>query len=453
MLRQKRNLEAEGIRTWLGVRPGRVQIRRVRSLVKSPGIAFTTPLIERALAAGIEVLDELELGWRLSGVPMIGVTGTNGKSTVAGLITAAISASGARVQLAGNTEFGPPLSAASRSRDWIVCEVSSFQLEGCDQLLPEIGVFTNLTPDHLGRHRTMERYGLCKRRLFLRSGRTVPHAVVNVDDPYGRLLAADVEHLGGQVTRVGFSDAADYRVESVQWDLREAQTAVRTPYGRLALQTALPGDYNARNLVAALATADLLGIDRRLSSQALCAYQGVPGRFEHIDAGQEFDVIVDFAQTREGLEQFLCAVRAGMKPGARLTSVVGLGGRPGTRMLEVGALARRRSDRLVVTTCSEFGAPPLPGLKGLLDGARTAAGGELEVILDRRSAIREALRSASAGDVIVIPGRGSSPQMLSDRRGRAVAFDDREVTRELLNELAPLSRWPQAEPAERHVAA
>jgi UDP-N-acetylmuramoyl-L-alanyl-D-glutamate--2,6-diaminopimelate ligase len=446
MRRVQRKLEAEGVRTWLGAMPGRRQVRWARCVVKSPGISFHDPLIQRVRAAGLEVIDELELGWRLRRIPTLAVTGTNGKSTVAGLVTAALSAAGCRVQLAGNTQFGPPLSAAAESLDWIVCEVSSFQLEGCAQLLPEIGVFTNLTPEHLGRHRTMERYGECKRRLFIRNGLPLPRAVIDIDGAFGHDLAADVERRGGRVTRVGFSEAADYRVEAVQSGLRETLTQLRTPSGRLTLNTALPGAYNARNIAAALAAADLLGVERRISTQTVAGYEGPPGRFEHIAAGQPFDVIVDFAHTPDALEQLLRAVGSAKRSGTTLTVVLGLGFRPGAGMRDMGRLARRFSDQLILTTSGFRGLAPLPCLLELLRGARTTSGGEIRVILDRRHAIRQALQSAGAGDVIVIPGRGALPEMLFDVRGVAMPFDDREVARDLLGELAPEHAWGQASP-------
>lgn len=446
MRRLQQRLEVKGVRAWLGPPPRDTELRCGRSLVKSPGIPFDEPLIQRARAIGLHVLDELELGWRLSRVPMLAVTGTNGKSTVAGLIKAVISAAGYRVELAGNTEFGPPLSAVSESLDCVVCEVSSFQLEGCDHLLPEIGVLTNLTPEHLGRHGTMARYGECKRRLFVRGGFAVPHAVVDADDPFACALAKEMARRGGKVTRVGLAEEADYRLEAVQWDLRRARIAVRTPSGHVGLDTALPGAYNARNIALALATADLVGIEPETSIDAISAYEGPPGRFEHIDAGQPFSVIVDFAHTPDGLEQFLSAVRSGMTPGTQLTVVLGFAARPGTALRELGRLARQFSDHLILTTCGFQGFPPLPCLSEMLRGARTADGGEVEVILDRRRAIGRAVRSVAVGGAVAIPGRGALPAMLNDRRGIAVPFDDREVAREILNELAAPAGWGVAKP-------
>ena len=284
-----------------------------RTVVKSPGIAFSGQAIDRAVSRGRLVIDELELGWRLTRTPVLAVTGTNGKSTVSGLARAVLQAAGNRVELAGNTEFGDPLSTtAMRPLDWIVCETSSYQLEGCVSVLPELAVFTNLTLEHLGRHRTLERYGRVKRRLFIDGERCVQRAVIDIDTAFGAQLAADVERLGGTVSRVGSACAADYRVIRATWDLRGSDTTIGTPSGELTIRSCLPGVYNARNLAAGLALADLLGIARSISVPALCGYPGTPGRFQPIDEDQPYDVIVDFAHTPDAMEQFLVTVRAGM---------------------------------------------------------------------------------------------------------------------------------------------
>lgn len=438
MRRLASRLERAGVSTWLGDPPNLGTDVRARTVVKSPGISFDVPLLEQARELGLEVLDELELGWRLSRAPMLAVTGTNGKSTVAGLAAAITAAAGCRVSLAGNTEFGAPLSAAAlEPLDLIVCETSSFQLDGCEHLLPEIAIFTNLTADHMGRHRTIARYGEAKRRLFVRGGSVVPQAIVDIDDPFGCRLAADLQELGGAVTRVGFSAQADYRVESAEWDLRSAEARLRTPSGLLTARTCLPGAYNARNVAAALALADLLEVDREIAAAALRAFSGTPGRFEHIDAGQPFDVIVDFAHNPDALEQLLRTVRASMRPRSRLIVVLGRGGAPGIGLRELGRIARQLSDRLILSKSGFRGSPPLLALRSTLGGARSASGGELELVLDKRRVIERGLGSARPGDVVVIPGRGALPAMTPDPRGPPTAFDDREVTLQLLREMAP----------------
>lgn len=433
MQRLRRLLERQGIQTTLSERPTSREVEWARTVVKSPGIPFDSSVIQRALAKGREVIDELELGWRLSSTPTLAVTGTNGKSSVCGLATAVLSAAGLRVRLAGNTQFGPCLSTvASESPDWIVCEVSSFQLEGCVQMLPELAVFTNLAPEHLGRHGTIERYGALKRRLFVHGGVAVSRAIVDIDSPFGRRLASEIEHCGGVVTRVGFSAAADYRVQSAAWDLRRAETHISTPTGRISLLTALPGPYNARNVAAALAIADLTGVERWASVPALSANVGPPGRFEHVDAGQPFEVIVDFAHTRDALEQLLETTRVAMRPGAALRVAFGIGGVPGNAFHNMGRVARQLSDQLILTTSGFRGTPPVLTLGSVLAGARSVFGGELEVILNRRRAIERAVLSARPDDVVVIPGRGALTDMRADPRGEPVPFDDRQVAREIV---------------------
>jgi UDP-N-acetylmuramoylalanine-D-glutamate ligase len=433
---QRRLLRAAGVRVVLGSDPPVFDLGRpARCLVKSPGIPFDVPLLGSARARGVETIDELELGWRLGETPMVAVTGTNGKSTVCGLIHAILSAGGGRAHLAGNTDTGCALSAvAAEPADWVVCEVSSFQLEGCTALLPEIGVFTNLTLDHLNRHGSMERYGELKRRLFIRDGRVVPVAVVDVDGAFGRALADDLERLGSRVVRVGFSADAAYRVERARWDLRSAAVGIATPGGRVQLDTRLPGNYNARNVAAALAVSDLLHVDRAAAASVIGDYQGPPGRFAHVDAGQDFDVITDFAHSPDGVAQFLGAVRAGMSSTARLHVVVGLAGRgePSARR-DIGRIARTLADELVVTTGRFGGQPRRDALEDVVAGAEAAHGGGLTIVPDRGEAMATAIARAEPGAVVAILGKGESRRMAHGADQAPAALRDSLAVRELLS--------------------
>ncbi len=428
--RLQRDLGARGVRVLLGRPPDRRTVKRAMTVIKSPGVSPQASVIQRALAAGREVVDELELGWRLSRAPLVAVTGTNGKSTVSGLVHAVLAQAGMRVGLVGNTQFGPALSAAADA-DWLVCEVSSYQLQYCNRLVPEVAVFTNLTPEHLGRHGTLERYGECKRRLFIRDGIAVGRTVVDVDDDFGQRLAHELDNLGSSVVRVGFSAGADYRVTAAQWSLRRARLRLATPSGDVQLETCLPGAYNARNVAAALAAGDLVGIDRCHSVPAITANGGPPGRLEHVDVGQPFAVIVDFAHTPDSLEQLLRTVRTA-EPTSRLSVVLGVSARPGAAIRELGRLARAHSDRLVLTTSGYLGVAPLPALQELLRGARGAGTSELAVIRDRRRALDHALGTAEPREIVVIPGRGALQQLVMDPRGVPIPFDDREVARQIL---------------------
>jgi UDP-N-acetylmuramoyl-L-alanyl-D-glutamate--2,6-diaminopimelate ligase len=402
------------------------------TIVKSPGIDFDTPIIQCAEERGLCVFDELELGWRLSRGPIVAVTGTNGKSTTAKLLAAVVEASGEHAELAGNTEFGPPLSAAG-SAGWIVCEVSSFQLEACPSFLPDIAVFTNLTPEHLTRHLTMERYGAAKRRLFVRAGRATPVAVVNLDDPFGGRLVREITQTGARVLTYGFAGSADVQIERADWDMREARLSLRTPDGRLECPTRLPGAHNASNVAAAFAMGHALGLSARRVAEALASVDAPSGRWELVSGSAPFDVLVDYAHTPEGIRQLLQTVRAAVRgrDGARVLTVFGaVGLRDAEKARESARVARMLSDQLILTTGS---APRDPRIVRLDELRRAAASeGAVAVVLARRAAIERAIGAASAGDVVVVLGLGALDRQVLDAAGTIAPHDDREAAREIL---------------------
>ena len=387
--RVRRALEAAGVRAHLGSQNGVLDLPpSPRTLVKSPGIPIDAPVLQRARERGVEVIDELELGWRLNATPTIAVTGTNGKTTTSTLAAAVLAKTGLRVSLAGNADTAPPLSALEDDLDLIVCEVSSFQLEGCPSLLPEVAVFTNLTHDHLARHGTMRRYGELKRSLFMKDGESVRLAVVDTAEDFGRKLADDLERAGGQVVRVGIGTEADYRIRDARWDLRTAELELSTPSGPLTVETRLPGHHNARNVAAVVALGDLLGVERPVLADVLATHPGARGRFEHLDCGQDHELILDTAGTPAATEQFLTAVRAGMDPGARLHAVLGVLGAPDPAQRQaIGRAARMLCDRLVLTAGSFRANPPLRTLECLVHGASRVRGAELAIVPNRAEAI------------------------------------------------------------------
>ncbi len=157
------------------------------TVIKSPGVPPDQPILAAARERGIEIMDELELGWRAVDRPIVGVTGTNGKSTTCALIHGALAAAGDDVAIAGNTDDGPALSSlAPDPPDRVVLEASSFQLEFCPSLLADVAVLTNVTRDHLHRHGDMDAYAAAKARMFVRGDRVAPAVVVNADDPLRR---------------------------------------------------------------------------------------------------------------------------------------------------------------------------------------------------------------------------------------------------------------------------
>ena len=400
------------------------------TVVKSPGLAPDAPLLRRAAGAGLPVWDELELGWRLRRHPTVGVTGTNGKSTTARLIAAILGQAGPP---AGNFEFGPALCAAPPDGPLVV-EVSSFQLDAAPSVLPQVAVLTNLTDEHLGWHGSRAAYAAAKRRLFLREdGRTAGTSVLNADDPFGRALARDVASAGGAVVTYGEAADAHVRIAGARWTAADARVVLARPEGTLELRTQLPGAHNARNVAAAAAAACALGVPDAELAAAAAATPRLPGRWERIDGGQPFDVLVDYAHTPDGVRAVLAAARAvvGPRPGARLRTVLGpVGLADPEKAAGIGRWAGALSDDVVLTSGS---APGSERILRLAELRRACDGGaRVTLRLDRRAAIAEAVGAAGPGDVVTVLGLGALGRMLLDRRGTRLAHDDREAARAAL---------------------
>ncbi len=432
-----RELSALGVECHLGG-DGTALLERAACVIPSPGIPPTAPLRAEAARRGVPVLSELELGWRLDRRFTIGVTGTNGKSTVVELVRAVLEHAGRRPAVAGNTTFGPPLSGLpADAADVVVAEVSSYQLETCPAFLPDVAVLTNLSADHLERHRSMRAYGDLKRRIAVREDAVAPHAVVGAGGAYGRALAADCARRGAVVATYGRRAGVDYRIRQWTWMGGEARTRVRARGETLDLTTRLPGEHNALNAVAALAVADTLDVPRDVTLRALAGASAPPGRLEAIDEGQPFHVLVDYAHNPQGIRESLRAGRAL------------LDGRPETSLrvvasaLSVHVASQRRrmgraaaqADDLVLTTDRLTPDEPAGVLPpGLAEGAREVCA--CAVVPERAEALARVLGRARPGDVVLVLGRGERRGMF-DRAGRPVELDDREEARRVLRELAP----------------
>jgi UDP-N-acetylmuramoyl-L-alanyl-D-glutamate--2,6-diaminopimelate ligase len=422
---------------------------RVRAVIKSPGIKLSHEVIDAARARALPVLDEFELGWRLSRRPVVAITGTDGKSTTCALAVAALEAAGGEPLLAGNVEGfrnAPAMSAIPPEHDgWVVAEVSSYQAAGCTEFLPSAAILTNLASAHLGWHGSMEAYADAKRSVFVRGDGAVGIGVVNADNDFGRGLAGEIEERGGRALTFGLSVDALYRILSCSSSLHGSSIEIEAPDGSIQIETRLPGTYNAANVAAALALSDGLGFPRETTLEALAATPGVPGRFEPVDEGQPFDVVVDFAHTPAAVDQSLALARelAGGR-GGRAIVVMGKVG-PGTRPYQeaIGRACASGADHLIICGSSLRGEPQLIEVPGVLAGARQVEGGEIEVVLDRRKAISRALSMARPGDLVMILGRGGRRRMMYDTKGPPGVFDDREVAGELLAELVS-PRAPEA---------
>ena len=417
-------------------------VDQMGAVIKSPGIHMNHPVVAAAQRGGIPVLDELELGWRMAWQPTVAVTGTDGKSTTCELVRAALHAAGGEPLLCGNVEGFRRCPAMTRvprdHRGWLVAEVSSYQAEGSPAFLPSAAVLTNLSHAHLGRHGSMAGYAAAKRRLFIRGDEVVGLAALNVDDEFGRRLAAEIDERGGRVVRYGFEADADVRVRSCRSSLRSGELAIEVLGDSVEIETRLPGAHNAANVAAALALSEGLGLPRQSVQEALADALPVPGRFEPVTRSGAFDVVVDFAHTPVGVERSLALARELVsRREGRAIAVIGKVG-PGTRPYQeaIGRACASGADHLVICGSSLRGEPQLIEVPGVLAGARSVKEAEIDVVLDRRKAIRRSLSIARPGDLVLILGRGGRRRMMYDTKGRPGVFDDREVARELLGELA-----------------
>jgi UDP-N-acetylmuramoyl-L-alanyl-D-glutamate--2,6-diaminopimelate ligase len=382
-------------------------------------------------------MDEAELGWRFDDRPWIGVTGSNGKSTVAELVARVLDASGWMPAVAGNTRSGPPLSSLPPDPTIVVAEISSFQLERTIDLLPELAVLTRLHPDHLDRHGSMEGYVEVKSRLFVRADRAVAAAALTADDPPGHDLAKRLRALGTEVRTFGLEHGADFRVVDTDWDLEGSTTTVETPTGRRVVRTGLAGPHNASNVAAALAVAHLAGVDEEVAVTALNASTGLPGRFQRLDLDAPIDVVVDFAKTALGLRAALATARAvTARRGTRIVLVISAAplGTPETRAA-LGAEAGAGADVVVATVERWRPTDPAEPFPELVHAARSARA-RVEVVADRRAALERGLALAEPGDVLLVAGRGPGGVLHVGPDGIATPFDDAAVLRSLLGQEA-----------------
>jgi UDP-N-acetylmuramoyl-L-alanyl-D-glutamate--2,6-diaminopimelate ligase len=361
-----------------------------------------------------------------------GVTGTNGKTTTTHLLGAMLRAGGLKSAVLGTlggertTPEAPELQAhlaelRDDGVDAVAMEVSSHALiqHRVDAVRFAAATFTNLTLDHLDYHGDMSAYFEAKARLF-EPGRS-DLAVVNVDDPWGRRLLARIQTAGREVLPFSLGDAALLRVDA---------GGSRFRWGGLELSTPLVGRFNVSNALAAATTARALGVADGAIAEGLARVRAVRGRFEPVDAGQPFTVLVDYAHTPDGLEQALAAARE-VCPG-RVIVVFGCGGdRDRTKRPLMGATAVRLADLAVLTSDNPRGEDPERIIAEVAAGA--SGPGALVVDVDRAHAISTALAAATPDDVVVIAGKGHETGQ--EVGGERHPFDDVEVARSALGRL------------------
>ncbi len=370
------------------------------------------------------------LGFPGTAMTLIGVTGTNGKTTTAHALESILLAAGRRVEVIGTltqtrtTPEATDLQARlaelrSAGTEIVIMEVTSHALvlHRVRGLRFAVAVFTNLSQDHLDFHPTMEAYFRAKAKLF--TPEFAVRAIVNGDDPRGALLAASAL-IPTEV--VHSSDAADLVLAATgsTFTLRGQLVALR-----------MAGPFNVMNSLEAAAVARTLGIDDETIARGLSALS-VPGRYELIDDGQAFAVIVDFAHTPDGLERLLTAAKATVGDGGRLLCVFGCGGdRDRAKRPIMGGIGASIADVAIITADNPRSEDPAAIAGEMLGGATDRT--RVVIELDRRAAIERAIGGARDGDVVVIAGKGH--EQGQEHNGTVAAFDDRDEARAAIRRL------------------
>lgn len=377
-----------------------------------------------------------------------GVTGTNGKTTTAFLLEAILSHARRKTVLVGTIEYhvaGVVKSSphtTPESRDLLelfaegitagaseaVIEVSSHGLaQGRVYSLPfDVAIFTNLTRDHLDFHGTMENYLSAKRALFDGSNGRAPRvAVVNIDDRYGAELALAAREAGAEIYSYGL-DVGEFRAEDVRMSAAGMRFQLVTPTGATRIESRLTGKVNVYNLLASSAAACARGLTLSEIAEGAVSLACVPGRFQTVDAGQPFTVVVDYAHTDDALRNLIALAREFVRPASgRVITLFGCGGdRDRTKRPAMGRIAGEGSDFVVLTSDNPRSEEPEAILRDILPGLQ-AARVDFTAEPDRANAIRIAIAAARAGDIVLLAGKGH--EKTQTLRDRTVPFDDVEA--------------------------
>jgi UDP-N-acetylmuramoyl-L-alanyl-D-glutamate--2,6-diaminopimelate ligase len=374
----------------------------------------------------------------------IGVTGTNGKTTISYLMDSIISSTGhkagvigticyrigGRVIPAANTTPGPMelcgfmADIIKSGSDYLVMEVSSHALDQnrVGGISFDAAIFTNLTGDHLDYHKTMEEYFKAKSRLFLNL-RDDAYAVINMDDEWGRKL---LKVSKGRVVTYGTDLVADFLSTDIKLSLEGTRFTVNYPKGRLEINSRLIGMHNVYNMTAAAACGISMDFSAEEVKLGIEGLSSVPGRLEPVECGQPFKVFVDYAHTDDALVNVLSALKPMI--GNRIITVFGCGGdRDRTKRPRMGRVAARLSDLVFVTSDNPRSEDPADIAAQIVSGIGTD---NYRTVLDRTEAISEALSEARPGDCVLIAGKGHEAYQVL--KNTTVSFDDREVARKIL---------------------
>jgi UDP-N-acetylmuramoyl-L-alanyl-D-glutamate--2,6-diaminopimelate ligase len=390
------------------------------------------------------------LGHPANALQLVAVTGTNGKTTTTSVIDAIVKASGAKTGLFGTIAYHTPLgdypapNTTPESVDlqgffaeirdaggkYAVLEASSHSLAmdrlwGCHF---QAAVFTNLTREHMDFHKTFDDYFAAKRRLFAGTGAGAPEvAVLNTDDEFGRSLTG----LAKKTVTYGLESYADITTKKFQLTFDGLTFTAHTPSGKVDVVSRLVGRINVYNLLAAIGAAQALGLSNEVIENGIRNLESVSGRFQRIDLGQPFLVIVDYAHTDDALEKLIRTAQE-LNPKGRTITLFGCGGeKDRTKRPVMGEVTGRLSDLTILSSDNPRSEDPLKIISDIIVGLQKTAGKYL-IEPDREKAIGMAMEEARSGDIVLLAGKGhENYQILADR---TFEFDDREMARRALRE-------------------
>ncbi|HQI16758.1 MAG TPA: UDP-N-acetylmuramoyl-L-alanyl-D-glutamate--2,6-diaminopimelate ligase, partial [Bacillota bacterium] len=380
---------------------------------------------------------------------LIGITGTNGKTTTTYLIKSIMEANKQKIGLLGtiSTQIGDKIYISSRTTpealdlqclfremadsdvDYAVMEVSSHSLElgrveGCNF---KIGIFTNLTQDHLDFHKTIENYRNAKKKLFYMVNGT---SIINIDDEHGRIIADELRNNGIKLITYGIDNKADIMAKNIDITSKGVGFTIVTPEYEAELNISIPGKFSVYNALAAASAAYAEGLDRDVIREGLGKVDNVPGRSEIIKTKTPYTVIVDYAHTPDGLQNILASVKEYAK--GRIITLFGCGGdRDKEKRPIMGNIAGRMSDYCIITSDNPRTEEPMDIIRQIEAGIKST-GCDYICIENRRDAIKFALAMAKPDDIVLLAGKGHETyQVLKDR---TIPFDERDIVEELLRE-------------------
>ncbi|MGB2623184.1 MAG: UDP-N-acetylmuramoyl-L-alanyl-D-glutamate--2,6-diaminopimelate ligase [Candidatus Acidiferrum sp.] len=399
---------------------------------------------------GLAVAAANFFGHPAEALQLVAVTGTNGKTTTTSLVDAMVKASGAKTGLFGTIAYHTPLGEypapnttpesvdlqgfLAEIRDaggkYAVLEASSHSLAmdrlwGCHF---GAAVFTNLTREHMDYHKTFEEYFAAKKKLFEGTGAGLPEvAVINTDDEYGKRLAG----LAKKTISYGLESDADITTKKFQLTFNGLSFTAHTPNGKVQVASPLVGRINVYNILAAIGAAQALGLPNDVIEAGIGNLESVSGRFQRIDLGQPFFVVVDYAHTDDALENLIRTARE-LNPKGRIITLFGCGGgKDRTKRPVMGEVTGRLSDLTILSSDNPRSEDPLKIISDIIVGLQKTAGKYL-IEPDREKAIGVAMEEARAGDIVLLAGKGhENYQIVADR---TLEFDDREEARRALRE-------------------